>query len=75
MVDRIQWRVDPMAARGFGPHQVVVYIASAYIGSRCIDSVACANRREARKLAMQMVRDCQSVFVSSSDSTSQGEGA
>lgn len=72
MADLIQWRVDPMCARGFGPHQVVVYIASAYIGNRCIDSVACANRREARTIAMQMVRDCRSVSVASDSSSSSG---
>lgn len=61
--DRVQWRVDPMVARGFGPHQVMVYIASVYVSGRCIDSVACASRHEAHKLATEMARDCRTVFV------------
>ncbi len=63
MTDRIQWRVDPMVARGFGPHQVMVYIASVYVSGRCLDSVACASRREAHQLANEMARDCRTVFV------------
>lgn len=63
MADRVQWRVDPMVARGFGPHQVTVYIASVYVSGRCMDSIACANRREAHKLANEMARDFRTVFV------------
>lgn len=72
MAGRVHWRVDPMAARGFGPHQVVVYIASVYAGTRCVDSVACANRIEARKLAAQMADDCANVSFAPDTSTSHG---
>lgn len=63
MAGRIQWRVDPIVARGFGPHQVFVYMASVYIDGRCLDSIACANRTDARKLAVEMARDCRTVSV------------
>lgn len=56
MADCVQWRVDPMVARGFGPHQVMVYIASVYVSGRCLDSVACASRRDAHAFALDMAR-------------------
>lgn len=71
MTDRVQWRVDPMVARGFGPHQVMVYIASVYVSGRCLDSVACASRRDAHALALDMARAAQ--FALSDESHAHAE--
>lgn len=59
MADRVRWLVEPMPARGFGPHQTMVYIASVRVDGRCLDAIACANRRDAHALALDMARAAQ----------------
>lgn len=61
MATQVQWRVDPIPARGFGPHQVMVYVASVYLGTCCLDSVVCARRSDARNLAIEMATQHQNV--------------
>lgn len=67
MPGRIQWRVRPIDARGFGPHQVTVYMASVYLGSDCLDSVVCARWQDAQVAARDMALHHRNVRLASSD--------
>jgi hypothetical protein len=55
MADLITWATYPVPARGFGPHQVFVYMAAVYVNGEALDAVALASPRaatdEAKRLA------------------------
>lgn len=68
---RWSWAVEPMPARGFGPQQVRVYVASVYVDGRCLDAVVCANRREAHALALSMARATELALDDESASSAE----
>lgn len=55
MTDVITWATYPVPARGFGPHQVFVYMAAVYVNGDALDQVALSSPRaatdEAKRLA------------------------
>lgn len=64
---RWSWAVEPMPARGFGPQQIRVYVASVYVDGRCLDAIACASRREAHALALSMARGAELALSESTE--------
>ena len=53
-VDSITWATYPVPARGFGPHQVFVYMAAVYVNGEALDAVALASPRAARDEAKRL---------------------
>lgn len=54
MADRITWSSYPVPARGFGPHQVNVYMAAVYVNGEALDLIACTTPRAARNEAKRL---------------------